>query len=569
MALIQKNNPINEDLAIAKIQEQLFNNLVANGITNYESYERVYLIDKVPHLYVGNGNYKEVFFDDRFSLTSFFLVGEKKTLNNLDDFSVDLSIIFQVKLNEIYPNATHRMDTEFHSLVKRALENCLVSIELIEIVTGIDNVYEGLTFENSQFLDDVSFFHLVRFNYTLNYHESCSKFIPFACADANYIVQYLNGTLIEQGTISSGGNKTIQVPNPSAAINYNITDSLGTTLYSGTTTTDILQTIQDATANVVDSALTLITSVQITAEGVAQIVVNDSVISNSDASFSQNVKATQNLILPDVRIEKSDNSLIQLIPSVKDFVVNDSVISINSNSFANVKATDPLNVPVKYANGTDIGSNVGGVWTIPNPIIQGGIAYCRPQLTGQTTIYNNFDDGWQRANGTYDYTPPSNPIHTAALVDFFTLKNNNFFGNTNRFTDINGLQIYANNYVIDNYTGLGWYRLEFGVNTLWATNLVDANASNIGMFSGWRMASAQEIYTLHKLFNAVGVAPLNFAPFNLTGNPIGILQTSTTHTFDVDAYYRMNITTNHSTTRDQKTLIATSRATLICRNHFN
>jgi len=95
MALIQKSNPINEDVVIAAIQTQLYNDLLLKGITNYESYERVYLINGVPELYIGNGNYKEVYFDDRFNLTSFFLLGETKTIDELGYYSTTLSIIFK------------------------------------------------------------------------------------------------------------------------------------------------------------------------------------------------------------------------------------------------------------------------------------------------------------------------------------------------------------------------------------------------------------------------------------------------------------------------------------------
>jgi hypothetical protein len=71
---------------------------------------------------------------------------------------------------------------------------------------------------------------------------------PTPCEDASYIVEYVNGTLIQQGTIPSGGSETIQVPNPSEcddgfAVNSDDTYSL--TVPSGTT-----QPIPDTTYDV-------------------------------------------------------------------------------------------------------------------------------------------------------------------------------------------------------------------------------------------------------------------------------------------------------------------------------
>jgi len=60
---------------------------------------------------------------------------------------------------------------------------------------------------------------------------------PTPCEDASYIVEYVNGTLIQQGTIPSGGSETIQVPNPSTCddATLNINGALFTTIGSGET----------------------------------------------------------------------------------------------------------------------------------------------------------------------------------------------------------------------------------------------------------------------------------------------------------------------------------------------
>jgi hypothetical protein len=173
MALVQKSNPINEDYAIAVIQTHLYSNLLALGVTNYESYERVYVINGSPEIYIGANNYKEVFYDNRFYLTSFFVLGNNKRKVDDDVFEVDLSIVFQADLNKLYPNITHRADAELHRDINNALEGIPSDFEIVEIVTGIDNVYSGFTFKNEQFLDDVSQSHIVRFNLIMQYIQLC------------------------------------------------------------------------------------------------------------------------------------------------------------------------------------------------------------------------------------------------------------------------------------------------------------------------------------------------------------------------------------------------------------
>lgn len=174
MALVQKSNPINEDYAIAVIQTHLYSNLLGLGVTNYESYERVYVINGSPEIYIGANNYKEVFYDNRFYLTSFFVLGNNKRKVDDNVFEVDLSIVFQADLNKLYPNITHRADAELHRDINNALEGIPADFEIVEIVTGIDNVYSGFTFKNEQFLDDVSQSHLVRVNMTIQYVETCN-----------------------------------------------------------------------------------------------------------------------------------------------------------------------------------------------------------------------------------------------------------------------------------------------------------------------------------------------------------------------------------------------------------
>lgn len=198
---------------------------------------------------------------------------------------------------------------------------------------------------------------------------------------------------------------------------------------------------------------------------------DDATVENSNQSYTNTVAAGGTLVLPNITFTDSDGSTSS-VPSV-----------------TNITATQ---CPTAS-----------------------GIAYDRPELTGQTTSYRTGDDGWNLANNIYDYTAPSYPtsyakLDTVALAPFTTLVDNNAFGNKNRFTDINGLQVYGDNYVIDHLTGLGWYRLEqTAVN--WNPAIDNAASSTQNSYSDWRLPNIKE-YNSIATFEA---GAWNYAPFSL------------------------------------------------------
>ena len=92
------------------------------------------------------------------------------------------------------------------------------------------------------------------------------------------------------------------------------------------------------------------------------------------------------------------------------------------------------------------------------PVVQpSGILYFPPPFDGESTSFRTGDTGWRYQQGWFDYNLPSNPAIIAQLAtgSRTVLASNNAFGNTNRFTDENGLQVYGNNYIIDHHTGFG------------------------------------------------------------------------------------------------------------------
>lgn len=137
-----------------------------------------------------------------------------------------------------------------------------------------------------------------------------------------------------------------------------------------------------------------------------------------------------------------------------------------------------------------------------------------PTKTGQVTSYDTGDDG---------------DLEEGRLTDFTTLDFTNVFGDTNRFTDEFGTQIYISGIVIDwsTYnqnlkTVIGWDN-NYLVSNNWADSLVAGIALSVGTFtSGWRMPNVHEIMIACDASNTAG---FNYAPFNI--NPAR-LWTSTT-----------------------------------------
>lgn len=149
-----------------------------------------------------------------------------------------------------------------------------------------------------------------------------------------------------------------------------------------------------------------------------------------------------------------------------------------------------------------------------------GITYDRPLVTGQDTSYRTGDDASQLASGTYEYTAPTSPLNYAqidkdAIDPYRTLLHNNIFANKNRFTDTGGTQTYADDYVIDHLTGLGWYRISQPTSS-WNDAIDNTLSSTQNGFSDWRLPNQSEYYSVLDREN--GTIWWNYSPFNISNS---------------------------------------------------
>lgn len=182
MALIQRTNPEGIDIVIGKLQNDLFLELTnTHGWTNYESYDRAYRNkkgeDTLPEVYTKKGDYEEVLFNDKFTVTSFFLADEKRTLTAKESkFEQGASFIVQANLKKLFPAMVHRGDEEMIDDVIKSIKRRFWDERLADVITGVDNVYTTLKIGNKKkYWDDISYYAIARFNFRLLYtNTKCS-----------------------------------------------------------------------------------------------------------------------------------------------------------------------------------------------------------------------------------------------------------------------------------------------------------------------------------------------------------------------------------------------------------
>jgi hypothetical protein len=373
---------------------------------------------------------------------------------------------------------------------------------------------------------------------------------PPSCAVANYRVEYENGTLIEAGTIPSGGSKTIEVPDPSICANatWELRDENGNLLDSGSVASggsvtieapnaDLLirnslnqtlynlsllsgssgtQTIGDSSIRLEDSVGTLIANSSVVAEGSATITapdgtvsvrksdgveiysvdvtsngtasqnVADSVIENSDASYTANVKATDPLVIPDsqINVNSVDSGDVVSVKTI-DVNITDGVDPVTPTSVGLVGNTLTIEVP------SGGGSPSGVLFQFPIPI--------------QRTSYRTGDEGWRVQNGWYDYTPPAMPKVVAEL-DYTSVNWAdtlvsplivNGVSSTDRFVDAFGAKIAGSaSVVIDKLQGVAFTRTVIN-KANWNAAIDDALTYSITVnsitFSDWYLIGLNDI----------------------------------------------------------------------------
>ena len=174
--MVSRISPVGIDVPIIQLQTYLYEGL---SFGNWESHDRAYTTEAEnglrAEIYTRKGEYEEIFFNDTFDCTSFFIVNPIVDYNEPSYLaSQEASLIFQVKLNKVFPNVAHRADEEFRNAIIERLKTYPAGLILNSTETGIRNVYRE--FEQGRIkYTDMSDFHVLRLNFDINYDSTCCE----------------------------------------------------------------------------------------------------------------------------------------------------------------------------------------------------------------------------------------------------------------------------------------------------------------------------------------------------------------------------------------------------------
>jgi hypothetical protein len=178
MSNVLKSSPKGIDTWIQKIQTHLYPTVCAKWGVNdatYNSFGRAYnnatKDGYVPEAYVGKNEYRELFYDDTVSATSFFIVGDTVTTTNRANMA-DVSIIFMVNLAKIKPGV-NRNDEEAHIDIVTQLVGTIYGFMYTGMTVGINQVfkeYSGWKKTIGIKFTDTHPQHCFRINFKLQYN---------------------------------------------------------------------------------------------------------------------------------------------------------------------------------------------------------------------------------------------------------------------------------------------------------------------------------------------------------------------------------------------------------------
>jgi hypothetical protein len=322
-------------------------------------------------------------------------------------------------------------------------------------------------------------------------------------------VQKSDGSLISARTILAEGTDSYNVADSTAVLKDEDGNTLSSTPIKATETTNITAPNGDVSVNNVafDDVLSGGTlNIQVRKSTGNDLIgskqgqywrIGDSNIQNTDGTYNTNVKATENLTLPDSQINVNG-------------VDEGDVVSVKT---IDINIVDSVSAPVIP---TSVGL-VGNTLTIevPSGVTPSGVAFDFPYLQ-QYTSYRTGDEGDRVQAGWNAITNPANPKVVAQLDTtlganmYFRLKDDLVVGGVSskiRYVDVLGGQTFAatnnrNLVCIDKLTGLMFTRTDLGSSVNWNTNIDTALTHSIVVdgvtYDDWYLISMPEVV---KIFN--------------------------------------------------------------------
>jgi hypothetical protein len=178
MSLIQKTNPVGLDVKIDSFQSYLYSTL---GFADWQCYPAIYSVPTsansefkglMPAHFATGVDYEEVYMDDEYDLSTFFYSESNESFDNWIS-TTTVSLICQVRLDELYPTITHRANTEFNTAVINASQSYsgYETFTLIDVKKEIREVYKEFV-TNQIELTNMQPYYVVRFDYRVHYNPN-------------------------------------------------------------------------------------------------------------------------------------------------------------------------------------------------------------------------------------------------------------------------------------------------------------------------------------------------------------------------------------------------------------
>lgn len=288
---------------------------------------------------------------------------------------------------------------------------------------------------------------------------------------------------------------------------------------------------------------------------------DDATVQNSDSSYANTIASGDSETLPDITLTQP-NGDVETHPSVKNLTCDTEAVVIAGADF-----NTGANLTALRAN-TDWENYILTVLNTAEELIAYNnmdIVYNFPPPTGQTTSYATGDDGYQWTNLWSTYWATTRVGKRPQLATFTTLISNNSFGNTNRFTDSVGGATYSDNYMIDHYTGLGWYLTIQSAQT-WA-NAISGAEGFTTLYTDWFIPNTSQLFSVQNM--SISTSSMNYSPFNYNVDTELIWTSTTSPKLTTMAYGFYTSLTSLGLTLNFNRQIKTSAAKyFLCRKHF-
>lgn len=139
-----KINPVGVDILIQRLQKHLHDRLLVTwGLqsADYVSYARCYRNRRADgyaaEWYEGDGEYKDVYYDDTKAAVSFFGIGNRTKATLGEEVSIHL--VFFVNLAKLKPLIAHRADEEVRKDVRDLIGSGLYGCEIDSVEMWLEN----------------------------------------------------------------------------------------------------------------------------------------------------------------------------------------------------------------------------------------------------------------------------------------------------------------------------------------------------------------------------------------------------------------------------------------------